>query len=321
LGSAESVAKASASLEASLSHLIALQSFAEPTESVVESFDCSPALFGLVIGKSGQNIKNVQSSIPEVLSVRCLSEGRVEIVAQSLQAAKLARQKLEVSKRVLTVHKEVVAILIGKAYSGLKEIEELSGATKIRVNNISNEKAEVAVVGFGNAVTDAVHLLQVHIDWIQLVLKSQQYENECIEELNELRAVTGYIQQKLKLESFGSDQNGQTSANESDPQKTQSSSENVLSTVLSARPSKSPLLRHKTTLAKSNLNVQTINGSNSTNTVHKSAVPIVNIEAKENLAAPIVVNNESVMNGKMHRKSINKMTKQTQKSAWKRVGT
>ena len=180
----------------------------------IEEFTVSKSLIGLVIGKSGANIRAAEKS-PGVQSIKIHSDSaQITIVAKDKESALAARRMLEFVQETFSVPRRLVFRFVGMGYAHIREIESNAKVTRIRISDghvherdaesksfergrgrgrgvrggrggmmsgrgvredDANEDAVLEVIGTLEAVGNALLLLSHHLKY---VIAAQELQNE-----------------------------------------------------------------------------------------------------------------------------------------------
>jgi hypothetical protein len=157
-----------------------------------EEFTIDEDCVGLVIGKSGENLRRVQEDHEVEVNVVREKPPKVRIVGQTKDAVENARAELEFQKECYPVEENMIGWMLGKNRKNLEEYKEKTSIVGLRW---VAERSHIELIGRKQQIEDTIMLLEGHSQY-HSVYKEMDREHETLQgsfaELGRMGGKGGY---------------------------------------------------------------------------------------------------------------------------------
>jgi hypothetical protein len=150
------------------------QAFAQAfREEFVIDEDC----VGLVIGKSGENLRRIQEDHDVEVNVVRDKPPKVRIIGNTKEAVENARAELDFHKESYDVEESMIGWVLGKNRKNLDEFKEKTGIVGLRW---FAEKSHIELIGVKQQIEDTIMLLEGHSQY-HSVYKEMNREQDSLQ--------------------------------------------------------------------------------------------------------------------------------------------
>ena len=153
-------------------------------QTAIIQFEIDDDVTGLVIGKAGARIKQIEKQYGvtvKLMDGSKKSTRKVIIVGEDSANVKLAQADLEFIKFTYEVGADVAGWVLGKNFGNLNEIKEKSELIEAKWDR---EKKTLDLVGKRTAVENAQLLLDSHIQYFGVYEEMRETSDEISQQLN-----------------------------------------------------------------------------------------------------------------------------------------
>lgn len=147
-------------------------------------FNVPPELLGLVIGKKGARIKQVEQETG-VASINVRDNGHIMIYAPDASSVQRARELLELIDESLPLQQHHADWLGNKQNSAT--VTDLKNSSNLMVAKVNRDKSSLDVVGTASAIQAAKVLLATQLEYVDQQIKIEANEREAREKLTQVR--------------------------------------------------------------------------------------------------------------------------------------
>lgn len=157
-----------------------------------EVFEVEQHLVGKVIGKRGENIKQVRERNGVEIQVRDGPEEgaatSVTVTGDSADAVRRAREELEFVTDRMPLEPEQVGWILGKGYQNISEIARKTELAHARFHDKDNS---LELCGLKHQVDDARMLIRAHTEYLSVYKNMDEEQNAIQQSFEQLDSITG----------------------------------------------------------------------------------------------------------------------------------